>query len=134
MSIVFDTNVIISALLTHGLSSRVLDIAIDRHRIFISPWIIDEITNVLQKKFKVTTADLKRVSEFIEDVFEIAEPKGTVPEICHDKDDNNILHLAHYVKAGLIITGDKDLLDITNYKGTPIVSPRRFVEKYGRNK
>ena len=30
--------------------------------------------------------------------------------ICRDKDDDNILFLAKFIKADLIITGDKDLL------------------------
>ncbi len=43
MKIVFDTNVILSALMSQGLSSRVLDICIDKHQLFISHWIIDRI-------------------------------------------------------------------------------------------
>jgi len=47
-----------------------------------------------------------------------------------DKDDNNILYLAQYIDADLIITGDKDLLELKIIKKSMIINPRTFMEKY----
>jgi len=130
MRIIFDTNVILSAFLTQGLSSRVLDISIDRHNIFISQWIIDEVSDKLKNKFNIPANNLSQVLSFIQSEFKVIKPEGTMPEICRDKYDNNILHLAGHVKADLIITGDKDLLNLISYNNIAIVNPREFMEKY----
>jgi len=130
MKIVIDTNVILSAFLTQGLSSRVLDITIDKHNIFISQWIIDEVSDKLKNKFNIPSNSLSQTLNFIKSVFNIINPEGPLPEICRDKDDNNILHLAKYVKADIIITGDKDLLILKKYNNIAIVNPREFMEKY----
>jgi putative PIN family toxin of toxin-antitoxin system len=130
MKIVLDTNVIISAFLTQGLSYRVLDISMDKHQLFISQWILDELYNSLVTKFSITSEDILRVKNFMSNIFIQANPKGEKPNICRDSDDDNILWLASWIKADLIISGDKDLLDLNKYKNTLIISPRTFMEKY----
>jgi len=133
MKIIFDTNVILSAILTQGLSSRVLDLCIDEHELFISSWIIDEVSDKLQNKFQFSDNDHKSVLAFLQNVFMFATPTGKIPDICSDKDDNNILHLAEYVKSDLIITGDKDLLSLKSYKTIRIINPRQYMEGYSQN-
>jgi len=130
MRIIFDTNVILSALITHGLSTRVLDICIDFHALFISQFIIDEVSEKLKSKFNTNTKDTKKVKSFLLSNFILVKPKGVKPDICRDRDDNNILHLSESIQADLIITGDKDLLILNSYNKTRIISPREFMEKY----
>lgn len=130
MKIVFDTNVILSAFLTHGLSSRVLDLCIGLHEIYVSPWILKETNKILSTKFKIKEEEFIRVNRFIKEEFQIISPSGIMPEVCRDNDDNNILHLAEFIKAELIITGDKDLLVLEKYSDAYIITPRKFMEKY----
>lgn len=130
MKIVFDTNVLLSALATHGLSYRVLDICLDKHQLFISKWIIDETSEKLNAKFNVSQKDIRKAQKFFRNEFTLINPGGDLPKACRDKDDNNILHLAEHVQADLIITGDKDLLTLKKYKETLIINPRTFIEEY----
>jgi len=130
MKIVFDTNVLLSAFITQGLSTRVLDICIDYHQLFISEFIINEVVEKLEIRFKVKKNEIKNVKIFLTNAFLKIEPKSEKPAICRDKDDNNILQLADYINAHLIITGDKDLLVLKEFNKTVIVSPRQFMEKY----
>ena len=130
MKIVFDTNVILSALITQGLSSRVLDICIDKHQLFISPWIIDEVLLKLDVKMHVSKPEIDRVSAFLDNIFNKIVPEGDMPTVCRDKDDNNILLLAQTIEASIIITGDNDLLSLKEYIKTKIISPRQFIENY----
>lgn len=134
MKIVFDTHVILSALITHGLSTRVLDICIDKHVLFVSPWIINEIIEKLNVKLNIPSAEIERASSFIHNVCINVNPKGALPSICRDKDDNNILLLAQDVAADVIITGDRDLLILKKYLDTHIISPRQFIEYYYKPK
>ena len=130
MKIVFDTNVIISALITHGLSYRVLDICIDKHVLFISDWIINELNETLDKKFDINQPELDRIIDFLYRSFIKIKPQGNKPTICRDVDDNNILFLAESVNADIIITGDDDLLILEKYKNIKILTPREFIEEY----
>ncbi len=130
MKIVFDTNVLLSALISQGLSSRVLEICIDKHLMYISSFIIDEVTEKLIQKFHVKSSEVKRVKDFLISISQLIDPKGQMPDTCRDKDDNNILHLADYVKADIIITGDKDLLVLKRFVNTKIINPRYFMEKF----
>jgi len=129
MNIVFDTNVLLSALITQGLSFRVLDICIDKHRLFISDFILNETIEKLSSKFHVPSKDIRRLKDFITNVFIRFIPEGDMPDVCRDPDDNNILHLAECVKADFIITGDKDLLSLKKHGPTEIITPRDFMEK-----
>jgi uncharacterized protein len=133
MKIVLDTNVILSALISQGISFRVLDICIDKHQLFISPWIINEVLLKLDVKLHVLKSEIDRVSLFLYNVFNNITPNGPLPTICRDSDDNNILLLAQYVKANLIITGDNDLLSLNNYLYIKIISPRQFIENHNQS-
>jgi putative PIN family toxin of toxin-antitoxin system len=130
MKIVFDTNVLLSAFITQGLSTRVLDICIDYHQLFISEFIINEVVEKLEKKFKVNNTEIKKVKNFLINAFVNIKPESEKPSICRDRDDNNILHLADYINADIIITGDKDLLDLKVFNKIDIITPRQFMEKY----
>jgi uncharacterized protein len=133
MKIVFDTNVILSALISQGISFRVLDICIDKHQLFISPWIINEVLLKLDVKLHVPKSEIDRVSLFLDNVFNNITPNGPLPTICRDSDDNNILLLAQHVKANLIITGDNDLISLNNYFNIKIISPRQFIENHNQS-
>jgi len=130
MKIVFDTNVLLSAFATHGLSYRVLDICLDKHELYISKWIIDEVTEKLQTKFSVDKKNILKTLRFMESEFNIVKPTGAIPSKCRDIDDNNVLHLAEFCGAQIIVTGDKDLLILKSYEKIQIINPRRFIEKY----
>jgi putative PIN family toxin of toxin-antitoxin system len=47
---------------------------------------------------------------------------------CRDPKDDKFLEVAVCGDASLIITGDKDLLDLHPYRGISIVTPRQFLD------
>jgi len=130
MKIVFDTSVILSAFITQGLSSRVLDICIDRHSLYISQFIIDEVSEKLRKKFNADQQQVSKTRSFLLSSFSLIKPAGEKPDVCRDKDDNYILHISDAVNANLIITGDNDLLVLGSHNGAQLITPRTFMEKY----
>lgn len=65
---------------------------------------------------------------YITSVFITSEPAGSIPAVCRNPDDNNVLWLAECVKAGCIISGDRDLLSLKSYKGVKVITPREFME------
>jgi putative PIN family toxin of toxin-antitoxin system len=55
----------------------------------------------------------------------------TQVEACRDPDDNIILALAVDGKADIIVSGDKDLLDLHPFRGIPILKPAEFLAMWG---
>jgi len=49
---------------------------------------------------------------------------------CRDPKDNKFLELALSSEAKIIITGDKDLLDLHPFQGITIISPAEFVNNF----
>jgi len=49
-------------------------------------------------------------------------------EICRDPKDNFLLSLSVDGNADFILTGDKDLLELTTFEGTKIVSITAFLK------
>ena len=134
MKIVIDSNVLISGLISRGVSSRVLDICIDKHSVYISEFIISEVIEKLENKINIPQMDLRRINKFLTDSFIFISPQGDMPDICRDKDDNNILFLSHFINANLLISGDKDLSELKVYNEILIITPREFLENYSDQK
>jgi len=128
MNIVFDTNVLISALVFGGNSGKTLDFCIENDEIYISEFITDELSGIMQKKFHLSHSDIVAVNELLASGFSLVKPDTRLPSLCRDKDDNNILQLAEYVNAHFIITGDDDLLVLKQYRNTRIVKPAEFLQ------
>jgi predicted nucleic acid-binding protein len=58
----------------------------------------------------------------------VARPAVTVTD-CSDYEDNRILEAAAASNAVLIVSDDTDLLTLTPWRGTPIVTSRDFVNR-----
>lgn len=124
--LVLDSNVLLAALLTKGLTSDVFEYCCDYHEIYLSGWIINEVAGKLREKFEIPEAKLEESINFIKREAKVINPDGEPPGVCRDKDDNNILHVGSFIEADYIITGDKDLLVLSNYDGVRIINPRDF--------
>jgi putative PIN family toxin of toxin-antitoxin system len=133
VKIVFDTNVILSSFLTEGIAHRIFNHCLLNHNIYISEFVISELSRILTKKFNVKANDLQEFLDFIKSTVICAIPENIIPKICRDKNDNQILQLAEYINADIIISGDKDLLVLRSYEETQIISPRDFFNEYLSN-
>ena len=126
MKIILDTNVIISSLITKGVCYEVVKYIKKRHSVFISNFIIKELKEKLKNKFKYDEKEIKEVLFFLSAYFINMGNVRITEEKCKDIDDNNILSLAIKVKADIIITGDKELLEIKVHNFVKILKPADF--------
>lgn len=77
-----------------------------------------------------------RAEEYVALLVEIAdaseggliEPEVTVTD-CPDHEDNRILECAAASGSMLIVSDDTDLLDMSPWRGTPVVSSEEFVKR-----
>ena len=126
MTVVFDTNVIVAALLTNGLCHECFRRAVRGRLLVSSPALLRELESTLRRKFAVTTA----ANEFLatlRDRVSLVDPLPLPGRVCRDEDDDLVLATAVAAGADSIVTGDKDLLVLGAYEGVQLVSPRQFL-------
>ena len=127
MRIVADTNTVLSGLLWQGSPRRLLDLA--RQRAFTlctSPTLLAELAEVIARdKFgqRVLAAGLAATSlvQDYERLADIVEPQPLPAPVCRDPDDDHVLACALAAQATLIVSGDKDLLDLHPHQGILIL-------------
>ena len=127
MKIVIDTNVFISSIVFKGKARETYDFCIENTSVYISDFIIQELSNKLHTKFNLPKSQVKSIIKSMLNIIEKAEPTTVFPTICRDLDDNNILQLCETVEADFLITGDKDLLVLKKYLTTKILNPTDFL-------
>ena len=133
MKIFLDTSVIISAFITHGYAAELLEYCLINHKIYTSDFIIEEVNKNLKTKFEYSDEEIGEVINFIKSNFiNVGKHKKFKGIITRDVDDDNVLAAAAFEKVDCLVTGDKDLLIIKNYKNISILSPGDFwsFEKY----
>ncbi len=128
---VFDTNVIVSALLLKRSTVRqAFDKAIEQGKLLVSQAIIEELNEVLRRKrFDKYVTEDERI-EFITALVReaaLVEITDTVTE-CRDPKDNKFLELAVSGKTTCIVSGDDDLLVLHPFRGIPVLTPRQFLD------
>jgi uncharacterized protein len=130
---VFDTNVLVSALLIEeSVSRRAFDRATEIGKVLVSFPVLAEINEVLgREKFRkyVTEDEAKRFlgafvreAEWVEVNVKIAASR--------DPGDNKFLELAVAGQATHIVTGDKDLLSLDPFRGKLILTPGEFLRQF----
>ena len=126
MKLLIDTNVIISGITARGYSFDVIKDAIDKHAVYYTSYLLEEIQRTLSTKFSLSK-DVIHFSIFIikRDLIK-GKTASKVENVCRDPDDNQILADAFANEIEVIITGDRDLLDLKSYKGIKIISPREY--------
>ena len=130
MRVVLDTNAVISALLFSGVSSKLVSLWQEG---LITPLlsreILDEYLRVLSyRKFELSEKEIKEViQEEILPYAEVVKPKRRLRVIRRDPADDKFLECAVAGKAGVIISGDKDLLSLGQYRKIRIQSPGQFL-------
>jgi uncharacterized protein len=128
---VFDTNVLVSALLFANSSPRkAFELALDIGKILISKDTVDELNNVLSRsKFERYISQSKRERFLVTFVQKsvLIEIQEKIEE-CRDPKDNKFLELAINGKATAIVSGDKDLLVLHPFRGIPIFTVSQFLD------
>jgi len=128
MTAVFDTNVLIAALITEGICSKLLHRArTGEFSLASCPFILNEVRRILLKKFRLAHGEITSAMEPVtEAVGRIIEHNLKIKGVCRDADDDNILACALAAKAEYLVTGDADLLELRSYQGVRIITPRDF--------
>ncbi len=132
MRVVFDANILVSALtLPGGSGDRALNTVLDgRVTLLLSKPILGETLGVLGRKFARSTEELARLSVFFADLAEVISPGRTL-DVLADDPDNRILECATAGDAVLIVTGDRAMLALGQFEDVEIITLREFLRRMG---
>jgi len=128
---VFDTNVLVSALLLPDSAPRhALDRALAQGKVLLSFAALAELYEVLGRKQFRRYADDADIRSFLATLTRETEWVDVDTRItaCRDPKDDKFLELATSGRATHIVSGDADLLALNPFRGIAILSPRSFLE------
>jgi uncharacterized protein len=129
VKIVLDSNVLISAFAARGLCADLFRELVASHEIIISDYILAEVYEKLVGKLRISRPVANGIREIL---MQYVSALGELPEIkvaIRDPDDVPVVALAVSVAADVLITGDRDLLDIASDFPIVVLSPREFYDR-----
>jgi putative PIN family toxin of toxin-antitoxin system len=130
MKVVVDTNVVVSGVFFGSMPSRVLEAWRDgKIDLVFSPDILEEYRRVgehLETQF--VDVSLAPFLALLVMNAEIVDPPDLPEQVSRDPDDEKFIACAIASNCRLIISGDRDLLDVSGYQGVKVVTPREFLD------
>ena len=128
MRVVFDTNVLVSALVFPGGrgEAALLRIVEEHDQLLLSKPILDELLGILARKFARDAEELARVAVFLSELGLAVKPRQKL-RVVKDDPDNRILECALAGHADAVVTGDQALLELREFRGVRIISLREYL-------
>lgn len=127
MKVFLDTNVLVSAFTTRGLCADVLRQVLAEHVLVTGEVVLEELGRVLAERFRLPARQVEAIVDFLGAHHVQPRPQELPAIEIRDPDDLWVFASALAAGADVLITGDKDLLDLRNQEpGIAIVDPRGF--------
>jgi uncharacterized protein len=122
-----DTNVLVAALATRGLCADLLRAVLAEHALLSSATVVRELTRTLGDKIRVPGATVDEIAAFLRSSAVFPDTASDPPPVAiRGPDDAVILSEALVLRADVLVTGDKDLLEAGEVPGIRILGPRGF--------
>jgi uncharacterized protein len=133
--VVFDTNVYISAFIFQGCKAeKAYLLAVEGGiELYTSVDILTETAKKLREKFLWDDENITAALKHISRVATVLKPKRKM-HLLDDEPDNRILECAGEADADLIVTGDKHLLALKEYKNAGITRVAQFLYSFPSDK
>lgn len=131
MKVILDTNVLVSALMKAGKRRRLFNKLVKDRQIVLSRAILEEFLDVIEdrKVAKYTSEnDLTVFLNTLKNSARIVQVKSKFNAVKEDPDDDAIIRAAYDSKANYIISGDRHLLALKQFKGIRIVTVDEMLE------
>jgi len=126
VKLLLDTNVLVAALMARGTCHELLEHCVREHVVISSQVLLDELDDVLQRKFRQRAIDAQSARRLFAATFTLVEAGVLLPPICRDHDDDVVLATALAGACDAIVTGDQDLLVLDPFQTIRVISPSAF--------
>ena len=136
--LVFDTNIVISALLWHGAPRHLLHLAHSSAvQLYTSLPLLFELDEVLRReKFRVRLLEAQATADDLVLGYAalsiLVEPPVIAPVVLSDPDDDNVLACALAANADVVVSGDRHLLQMGAYSVIPILPADVLIDQMGQ--
>ena len=129
ISVVLDTNILVSAFSNGGTPARVLQSTlILPFQLCLSSFILEELKRVLIIKLEHSSSLVDNFILELQETCIIIDPAETLKLIKNKVSDNRILEVALAAEALFLVTGDrKHILPLRRIGNTQIVTPKEFL-------
>ena len=129
MKVSLDTIVLVSAFATRGICEDVLNVVLAKHQLVLGEAVLAELQRVLDKKMRMPRDVAEEAVALLRREAVVVSSAPAVVLELRDPDDVVVLSEAIEGLAEILVTGDRDLLDVADTLPLPVVSPRGFWEK-----
>lgn len=132
MRVFLDTNVLASAFATRGLCQDLYRVVVAEHDLVVGEVVLDELRRVLATKFRVPADRVAEVEELLCAYETISRPEKPDPIQLSDAADRWVLASARAANVDILVTGDAELLTVSNRVPYRVASPRAFWDELRR--
>jgi len=129
VTIVADTNIMVSALFWGGNESEIVHLVEEgKIKLLTSVALLDELKKVLMyERFGLNEKEIDDNVKYILAISEIISPRRRLRVIHEDPADNRVLECALAGKAAYIVSGDKHLLQLQKFGRAKIVRAKELL-------
>jgi putative PIN family toxin of toxin-antitoxin system len=133
--VVFDTNVLISAMLSVGKPYVLFRKAVSKEFVLVaSDLILKEFEGIMRRpKFGFTDGEIYEMSHSLMQTAELVDVVSEFNIVTRDSKDNMFLETAYDGKADFVVSGDDHLLSLHSFRGINIVSVKQLLEYLEEN-
>jgi putative PIN family toxin of toxin-antitoxin system len=121
-----DTNVLVSAFATRGLCADVFRHVLAEHTLVTGEVVLRELRRVLRVRLKLPSRMVDSIEQFLREHEVVRKPAEPADVEVRDPDDRWILASALASNVDVLVTGDRDLLDLGARAPLRILDPRGF--------
>lgn len=134
MRIALDSSVPIAAHISRaGVCAELLEDVLLHHELVTSKFILEELRRKLIEKFSFPAREADQVAAFLRRVAIVVIPADLSPKACRDPTDVPVLGTAVGGECSLLISVDRDLLDMQTFDEIPIVRPGEYWRRSAEN-
>jgi putative PIN family toxin of toxin-antitoxin system len=128
--IALDSSVLIAANISRaGTCAELLEDLLLHHELVISEFILEELNRKLIEKFHYPRREVDQLVSFLRRVGSIVVPADLPADLCRDPEDIPVLGTAVAGRCALLISVDRDLLDLQTIQNIQIIRPGEFWQR-----
>lgn len=126
MRIALDANVLVSAVATRGLCADIVNLVLAEHELILGVTVLRALKTVLRQTLRVPAEMIREYDELLRREAVVVGKATALSVAIRDKSDVAVLAEAVAGGAEVLVTGDRDLLEIAGQSPVRIQTPREL--------
>lgn len=128
MIVVIDSGIWVSAFQFGGTPLAALELAFSRDIIACCDQIIEEVHVTLARKFSWHELEVREIMNQYLSAAALVATSGRLNGVCRDPKDDMVFECAVESQAGIIVSGDRDIISVGKYQGIFTLTAREYLD------